>query len=1022
MSSGQNKEKRQASGLGAEAGPPSKTARTQDRAAKAAAQASAPQAPAAKAAEGSATGETTSAPSITETPPSSLSKILDQMAEAADQQEQHLAKWVEKTKVAVDAKLLRFLRLHQAQVPFPIPAFVLDLVPLAITAAASGSMLAGFREVMNYTNLHLSFEKTALYEAAGTIWMLNPVGDLRSDSISISQLESAMQLWSEEAFRSSATQPVARRYSFDVPLPAKVVDSKVAQRKEKCQDTVVFAQPVPLLAGRAVVIAWYGAMSEALERAASGAGQDDVRDLEHRVFKLFEAALSVPIRLRLNPDPDNCRLLSLRYSEQAFAAMGASGADSFWKFAEKVGGLGAFKKTASLSIPKALAALKLAGLSFKGKVITEQSLKALRALAPYVEDARCSAAFSMLECVSPEFRETTLLMRLAQLSSTRVASGQHPQANAAQMSFVFVLDCLRIGRLAGDVKQEDVYTVSTVSGQERQTPALVHMLFKKQDLVEFVFHEAWLVSESLVQAVAPCRTPLGIWQKFETPVGEQSLVAAIRKGVSAPGEGLESQFALRVAEFRDQDQHDTKAQTLIDLLWGVWCSTFDDEFMELCSKDMKDPAPSAFLWHRYLLDSKEGLGSKYRAFTAACTSGPIPAAPGADLFMGTSHLGDAEKEDLLRVSETIKTLRRKTVGFVPLPAVGGCSGADFSRGQLEKLWEGMRLGHRFNRKKGNVRAFVLSSELFPPNVAKQATTANLSEPIASDADRMKRVIEFIASKRAKDDLVILFDGRSRPCRKVMEAAEDKLAASGAHAMVELFIVFTHPAKNEDPRAPGRQTNFAHNTKEVAMCSLAAKSGLAKLVQRSEFNSCGESATSATTYTGVPMRRFDELPRMDADSKASILGAAAAGAVAGKRLSQNIAEKGHPFSHCEVKPLNLWQRICEHHGVTHIVDFSPGSAGLAIAATGAMEYEGVASNEIHCRWLDSTLDLVVKYLASKDKVFANKLGGDDDFAEKVAQYFAGTLLEARRYLEPEAKETPEDEDDGESSEEDGDGQE
>ena len=149
--------------------------------------------------------------------------------------------------------------------------------------------------------------------------------------------------------------------------------------------------------------------------------------------------------------------------------------------------------------------------------------------------------------------------------------------------------------------------------------------------------------------------------------------------------------------------------------------------------------------------------------------------------------------------------------------------------------------------------------------------------------------------------------------------------------------------------------------------------------------------------------------------------AAVGAVAGKRVSQHIEEKGHPFSHCEVKPLNLWQRICEHFGVTHIVDLTPGSAGLAIAATGAMEYEGVAANEIHCRWLDSTLDLVVKYIASKDKVFAHKLGGDDDFAEKVAEYFGGTLLEARRYLEPEVKEAPEDEDDGESSEEDGDGQ-
>ena len=287
---------------------------------QAAAQVSATQAP---ASNGAAKGETLSASSITETPPSSLSNILDQMAEAADQQEQHLAKWVEKTKVAVDAKLLRFSRLHQAQVHSPIPANVLDLVPLAITDAVSGSMLAGFREVMHFTRLHRSFEQTALYEAAGTIWMLNPVGDLSSDSISISQLESAMKLWSEEAFLSSATQPMARRYSFDVPLPAKVVDSNVAQRKKKGEDTVVFAQPVPLLAGRPVVIAWYGAMSEALERAASGAGQDDVRDLEHRVLKLFEAALSVPIRLRLNPDPDNCRLLPLRFSEQAIAAMGA---------------------------------------------------------------------------------------------------------------------------------------------------------------------------------------------------------------------------------------------------------------------------------------------------------------------------------------------------------------------------------------------------------------------------------------------------------------------------------------------------------------------------------------------------------------------------------------------------------------------------------------------------------------------------------------------------------------------------
>ena len=168
--------KRAASDVGARADP-TKAARTtgETSATGETPQGSAPNVPAGEAvaqvsaSNGAAKGETLSASSITETPPSSLSNILDQMAEAADKQEQHLAKWVEKTKVAVDAKLLRFLRLHQAQVHFPIPANVLDLVPLAITDAVSGSMLAGFREVMHFARLHRSFEQTALYEAAGPL-------------------------------------------------------------------------------------------------------------------------------------------------------------------------------------------------------------------------------------------------------------------------------------------------------------------------------------------------------------------------------------------------------------------------------------------------------------------------------------------------------------------------------------------------------------------------------------------------------------------------------------------------------------------------------------------------------------------------------------------------------------------------------------------------------------------------------------------------------------------------------------
>ena len=68
--------------------------------------------------------------------------------------------------------------------------------------------------------------------------------------------------------------------------------------------------------------------------------------------------------------PQQLPVVWLRFSKQAYSACGAIGADSSWKFARKLGGLGAFKKAVSLSIPTAMA-------------------KSLRALTTYVEDAAC---------------------------------------------------------------------------------------------------------------------------------------------------------------------------------------------------------------------------------------------------------------------------------------------------------------------------------------------------------------------------------------------------------------------------------------------------------------------------------------------------------------------------------------------------------------------------------------------------------------------------------------------------------
>ncbi len=93
----------------------------------------------------------------------------------------------------------------------------------------------------------------------------------------------------------------------------------------------------------------------------------------------------------------------------------------------------------------------------------------------------------------------------------------------------------------------------------------------------------------------------------------------------------------------------------------------------------------------------------------------------------------------------------------------------------------------------------------------------------------------------------------------LEQTEEKLAASGAHSVAEFWYVYVVPTKAQDPRVPGRQTSFAVNNKEIAMCSLLKRSS-SRVVQRAEFNSCGESSTTSTTYTGIHMRRYCELLR------------------------------------------------------------------------------------------------------------------------------------------------------------------
>ena len=380
---------------------------------------------------------------------------------------------------------------------------------------------------------------------------------------------------------------------------------------------------------------------------------------------------------------------------------------------------------------------------------------------------------------------------------------------------------------------------------------------------------------------------------------------------------------------------------------------------------------------------------------------------------GTSELGQEQKAELHKLVEQLKVLRRKSAQFVSLPVVGGAVGPEFALPQLQGMWESIKYGHRFARKKGDVRALVVSAELFPPNLAKQGAKARLSEPMAADEEKWKRVLEFLASRRVKDDVIIMFDGRGRANRRVIEELEKKLGSGDSHQLVECWCVYVPPTRTQDPRAAAaRSPSLTGNTKEVGYFSMPMK-GKRNVMRRELFNACGESSSEATTYTGIDMRRLSELPRMNHETKSSILGAPACASLGPgqSRLQAEIDEKGHPFSYAEVKPITLWQDVVAHLGITHIVDLTPGSGAFAIAATGAAQYEGIAANDAHRDWLDSIVDRCVMYKAGQDQGYAGEtLGGDAEFVSNASKYFNG-LMEARRWLMPDAGEGDEEQDSG-----------
>ena len=96
-----------------------------------------------------------------------------------------------------------------------------------------------------------------------------------------------------------------RFVAFPIFLPSAVGDINDIKSNIIGADSVKLDE-IPLLAGHAAVIGWYENMAKALNAPR--------RDNEY-IRQLYQAALAVPIRIRLDPTIETAQLDSLQYSE-----------------------------------------------------------------------------------------------------------------------------------------------------------------------------------------------------------------------------------------------------------------------------------------------------------------------------------------------------------------------------------------------------------------------------------------------------------------------------------------------------------------------------------------------------------------------------------------------------------------------------------------------------------------------------------------------------------------------------------
>ena len=124
--------------------------------------------------------------------------------------------------------------------------------------------------------------------------------------------------------------------------------------------------------------------------------------------------------------------------------------------------------------------------------------------------------------------------------------------------------------------------------------------------------------------------------------------------------------------------------------------------------------------------------------------------------------------------------------------------------------------------------------------------------------------------------------------------------------------------------------------------------------RSEFSAVGEDSTHHTTFTGVPLGVPSTLAQISFQDKKLIF--PGSGPTETEAKPDGWRRDSIPLFWNESKGGDFWRMWLESFDIKAVVDMSPGSGQLALAALGkGRQYLGVLTDAHHLSWLTNIVD-------------------------------------------------------------------